>query len=158
VENTLDDQIVRSLFWMAILLSAESKQAKTAVVESIASLEPEDLSTEALLICVAHLSIRQTFAFSDHSEAFEGSLSLLPQELQAVLHLRAKLRHCFVFHILQGLSVETCSATLQVSADEIGVSICAAVLELARSRQGMWMSSIPAITILELRKGLNQHR
>ena len=131
--NILDERSLSNLFWIALLLSTNAKQAEAAVADSIGSLGPHNLSTDVLLVCVVRLSVQYNSALYDLGEAFNNSLSLLPRELDAVLHLRAKLRHCFVLRILQGLTAEACSTLLQLSADEVGVSVCAGVLELAKS-------------------------
>jgi hypothetical protein len=102
--------------------------AEEAVHEAILSLDLEDLSTDALFICVATLSIQRSYGL----QAAGTKVSMnLPEELRAVLNLPRIRRQCFVLRFLLGLPETICSSLLHTDRDEICVATGLAVSELA---------------------------
>jgi hypothetical protein len=107
-------------------------QAEDAVADAILSLDTDDFETEAFLMCVLILSIQRSRNSSKWSIRKRVEIPVtLPAELQNVLNLPLKLRHCFVLRVLIGLPKETCSQMLQVDDDELQKSVASAAVELA---------------------------
>jgi hypothetical protein len=122
----------------AVLLSGDLTQAEDAVADAILSLDTDDFETEAFLRCVLILSIQRSRSSSKWSIRKRVEIPVtLPAELQNVLNLSLKLRHCFVLRVLLGLPKETCSQMLQVDDDELEKSVSSAAVELAVAREPM---------------------
>jgi hypothetical protein len=120
----------------AVLLFGDLTQAEDAVADAILSLDTDDFETEAFLMCVLILSIQRSRNSSKRSIRKTGEISVtLPAELQNVLNLSLKLRHCFVLRVLLGLPKETCGQMLQVDDDELEKSVSSAAVELAAVRE-----------------------
>ncbi len=115
-------------FCAAVLLSGDMVIADEVVHEAILSLDIEDLSTEALSICVAALSIKRSYSL-----ATAGSLDSikLPKELLNLLKLPRLRRHCFVLRFLLGLPESICASLLHMDRDEICDATAAASSDLA---------------------------
>ena len=131
-------------FWAAVLLTADTAFAEEAVQEAILSLDMEDLSTDALLICVATLSIQRSYC----PEATGNQISLkLPEELRNVLKLPRMLRQCFVLRFLLGLPESICASLLHRDRQEICDATCAAASELSAegSQRIALLASVPMI-------------
>jgi hypothetical protein len=127
----------------AVLLSGDLTEAEDAVADSILSLDTDDFETEGFLMCVLILSIQRSRNSSKRSLRKTGEISVtLPADLQNVLDLSLKLRHCFVLRVLLGLSKETCSQMLQVDDDELEKSVSSAAVELAGVREPMSSSEM----------------
>lgn len=125
----------------AVLLSGDVTQAEDAVADAILSLDTDDFETEAFFTCVLILSIRSSRDYSKRSIRKKIDISpTLPAELQNVLNLSCKLRHCFVLRVLLGLTKETCRQMLQVDYDDLENSVSTAAVQLAaigrRARSG----------------------
>jgi hypothetical protein len=127
----------------AVLLSGDLTEAEDAVADAILSLDTDDFETEAFLMCVLILSIQRSRNSSKRSIRKKGEISItLPAELQNVLNLSSKLRHCFVSRVLLGLSKETCCQMLQVDDDELEKFVSSATVELAGVREPMRSSEM----------------
>ncbi len=116
----------------AVLLSGDVTQAEDAVADAILSLETDDFETEAFLTCVVILSIQRSRNSSKRWIRKTSEISVaLPAELQNILSLSSKLRHCFVLRVVLGLPKETCRQMLQVDDNELEQSLCSATTQLA---------------------------
>ena len=124
-------------FNAALLLTGTATAAERAVLQAISSLSPAALTSGTLL----HRTIALSIEHSRHDETKRGELGIaplnLPLELKAVLHLKSKLRQCFVLRMLLGLSVRDCVSLLQLSEDEVADNVCAAMLWLANARSNL---------------------
>ena len=106
---------------LALLISGDMETAETVVADAIESLAAEDLSTEALFLCVCTLSIQRACnaaAPSLRSKGYERSF-MLPPELQNVLDLPRMPRYCFVLRFFLGLSLSTSASLLQLDQREV---------------------------------------
>ncbi len=114
---------------VALLISGDMETAENVVADAIQSLDAEDLSTDALFICVSTLSMQRTCNASDRSvQSQEGERSFgLPLELQNVLNLPRLPRFCFVLRFLLGLPVSTSACVLQLERYQVIDYTCAAV-------------------------------
>jgi DNA-directed RNA polymerase specialized sigma24 family protein len=127
----------------AVLLSGDMTQAEDAVADAILSLDTDDFETEAFLTCVLILSIQRSRNSSKRSIRKRGEISVpLPTELQNVLNLSLKLRHCFVLRVLLGLPKETCRQMLQVHDGELEKSVSSAAVQLAAMGEPMRSSEM----------------
>lgn len=119
--------------WTTVfLLSGDATQAEDAVADAILSSDTDDFETEGFMTCVLILSIQRSRNTSKRSIRKTSEIWVtLPAELQNVLSLPLRLRHCFVLRVLIGLPRETCQQMLQVNDDELENSVCSAVVQLA---------------------------
>ena len=127
-ESHLQKTICRSVS-VALLLSGNMETAEEVVADAIESLAAEDLSTEALLICVSTLSIERATHCSETSTGRRSCERCfpLPPELQNVLDLPRLPRCCFVLSFLLGLSTSTSACLLQLEPYQVIDYSCAAV-------------------------------
>jgi hypothetical protein len=120
-------------FIASLLLTKNAGQAESAVLESIRCSDligyppAEDLFRGALK---AALALRCE-AVEQQSAELDYALSILPPELQHVLHLPTNLRDCFVLRILAGLPSDICARTLDLTACEVDWTACSAAQVLA---------------------------
>ena len=114
---------------VALLLSGDMESAENVVADAIQSLDAEDLSTDALFICVSTLSMQRTCNVIDGSvQSQKGERFFpLPPELQNVLNLPRLPRFCFVLRFLLGLPVSTSACLLQLERYQVIDYSCAAV-------------------------------
>jgi DNA-directed RNA polymerase specialized sigma24 family protein len=101
-------------FLAAHLLTANAEQAESAVMEAIASWDPDDDCEEALFERVLNIALR-----GQPSDVPDSPASFLPAELQAVVHLSPQLRRCFVLRILVGLSRQACARLLHWESRQV---------------------------------------
>jgi hypothetical protein len=125
-KTQLRDDVCKA-FFAAVLLSGDVAIAEEAVHEAILSLDIDDLSTEALSICVATLSIRRSYGLA--TARIPDSIKL-PKELLDVLKLPRLRRQCFVLRSLLGLPESICASLLHLDRDEICDATAAAFLDL----------------------------
>jgi hypothetical protein len=127
----------------AVLLSGDLTQAEDAVADAILLLDTDDFESEAFLMCVLILSIQRSRNSSKWSIRKRVEIPVtLPEELQNVLNLSLKLRHCFVLRVLLRLPKATCSQMLQVDDEELEKSVSSAAVELAVVRELMRSSEM----------------
>jgi hypothetical protein len=131
-------KIVCKAVSVALLISGDMETAENAVADAIQSLDAEDLSTDALFLCVSTLSMQRTghaAGRSVHSKGYEQFFPL-PPELQNVLDLPRLPRCCFVLRFLLGLPVSASACLLQLEPHQVVDYCCAAVSLLgARSQE-----------------------
>jgi hypothetical protein len=113
----LDTGVVLSrAFWISLLLTSQAKLAENAVLEAICCSESSSASDDVCLTAALKAALRET---EEVIECGHAELLLLPPELQRVLFLPVRLRHCFVLRVLAGLSLEICSQLLRMDIDQI---------------------------------------
>ena len=123
---------MRRVWTAAFLLSGDATQAEDAVADAILSTDTDEFETEAFMTRVLSLLIQRSRNSSKRSIRKTSEISVtLPAELQNVLSLPLRLRHCFVLRVLIGLPRETCHQMLQVNDDELEKSVSSAVVQLA---------------------------
>ena len=122
-------------FIAAILLTADMKRAECAVLRSISLLDGGCASDGCLLRGTVKASLAGAIGITEQvpEELAEGC-SMLPLELQRVLHLSRDFRQCFVLRILLGLSREVCASLLGLDVEGIDERTCASVLQLAMTQ------------------------
>ena len=106
------------LFTTALLLTADAAQAENAVLEAIRSTGPDHGGSAALLPATVAAAIRK-HAIPQSPEAVKRRFSLLPWQLNAVIYLSPRLRHCFVLRVLLGWSRKVSARALQVEVGEL---------------------------------------
>lgn len=122
-ESRLERTISRA-FLTAHLLTANIEEAESALVGAIDSWNPDhdtddDLVQEALCAAVQA-------ADSTRSNRSDESESRIPSELKPILRLPAKLRHCYVLRVLEGLSRDACAKILRLDLRQVELYTCAA--------------------------------
>ena len=130
-EGNTDHAISRA-FLTAHLLTANRKQAESAVLEAILHCDLEAGTEEAFLYRVAYAAIQVQVEYesSNVGEPVPAE-SLPPVELQAVLDLSPQLRRCFVLRVLVGLPRQVCARLLHLSVLIVDQYTCAALERLA---------------------------
>jgi hypothetical protein len=124
--------VLSRAFWISLLLSGQTKLAENAVLEAICCSESNSASDGVCLLDALRTAVRETEGVIECGDA---ELLLLPPELQRVLFLPVRLRHCFVLRILVGLSPEICSQLLRMHIDQITGATGAAAQQLVLLRQ-----------------------
>jgi hypothetical protein len=115
-------------FFTAILLTANMECAERAVLRSIRLLERERVSESSLLRGTIQTALAARVGIT---EQLDEVCSMLPLELQKVLHLPRGFRQCFVLRILLGLSREVCASLLGLDVQQIDEQACASIRRLA---------------------------
>jgi DNA-directed RNA polymerase specialized sigma24 family protein len=119
------EQTVRRAFRTAHLLTASIRQAESAVLKAIDSLDLDVETGESLFQNVILGAVRCPSIESSSNESFE------PLELQAVLRLPENLRRCFVLRVLVGFSQPACARLLNMTVATVNEYTCAALQRLA---------------------------
>ncbi len=118
-------------FITALLLTANLDRAESAVMRSIGRLD-ECVSSGALLQGTLRASLAGPGGMTaEVPEDLAEAGSILPPELQHVVHLPKDLRQCFVLRILLGLSREVCASLLGLDVQRIDEQTCASIFQLA---------------------------
>jgi hypothetical protein len=123
------EQLLCRAFWVSVLLSGDAGVAEEVIREAIEFLDMEDLSTDALLIFVATLSLQLC--------GDESAPPILPEELRSVVRLPRMRRQCFVLRILLKWPEARCARLLHVEPVQISDSLVDAVSELAAMNAAM---------------------
>jgi hypothetical protein len=126
-------------FITALLITGSVEQAEAAVLKSISFLGPYDASGEKLLRGALKAALQAPGMKTPPTpRELERAFSLLPFELQCVLHLTADLRYCFICRVLADLPRRTCAALLRLELPEVDKRTYAAVRLLVsiKQRQG----------------------
>jgi DNA-directed RNA polymerase specialized sigma24 family protein len=114
-KDATDHEIGRA-FLTAHLLTANRKQAESAVMEAIRHWDSEEDTEEAFLQLVAYAAIQAQGEYEwSRADQPVPAESVLPVELQAVLDLAPQIRRCFVLRILAGLSRQVCARLLHLN-------------------------------------------
>jgi DNA-directed RNA polymerase specialized sigma24 family protein len=125
-ENVTRDAVDRA-FLTALLLTSDPREAESAVLWSISSMEDAELSAERLVRGSIAACVERRAECAGRG-AWEDS-ALVP-ELRSVLRLPDRLRHCFVLRVLLGLRQEICARLLHLEVSEINRATLAAMLRL----------------------------
>jgi hypothetical protein len=120
-------------FSIALLVSGDMTIAEESVLEAVRSLDPEDLTTDALFVCVSTLAIHRSSRLLEQATEPHSSemLGRLPAEMQNLLKLSRALRQCFVLRILLGLPRNICASLLNLQEFQIADLTCDALSSLA---------------------------
>ncbi len=121
--------IADKAFLTAYLLTGDSRTAEKA---TLAGIESWNLSEEP-----ADAVFKRTLAAALDTPAPnepEGELPAFPAELQRVLRLPPRLRHCFVLRVLLELPLDVCARMLHLTSRRVNQSSLAAGRALACRR------------------------
>lgn len=116
-------------FVTAYLLTANADQAERITLEGINSWNPNTETPAALFQSVMHATVLPSHKPLGSDSSSPTRMSL-PVELQAVLRLAPRLRHCFILRILLGLPPQICAAWLNLSSRRVDQYTRAAVKAL----------------------------
>ena len=125
--------VLSRAFRTAHLLTADVRQAETAVLDAIDRFDPSRDPAEMLLMHTMRAAIRDPAEPSTHQPVAspEAPETFVPTEMRAVLGLSRDLRRCYVMRILAGVSQEASASLLRLSTRTIDEYTCAALLRLA---------------------------
>jgi hypothetical protein len=140
-------KMLKHAFRTAFLLTGSSEAAETAVLDAIASLDPDRISSDPLLSGTINSAVRRRAIQLDHLVEMD---SAYPVELRRVLLLAAEPRQCFVLRVLLDLAVETCSDILGLSTREVENGLRTAMLALPYLEGG----GTPRTTMLHSSSGV----
>jgi hypothetical protein len=126
---------VCNAFHIALLLTASMTGAEGAVLEAVEALDPQDMTSSALLCRTIESSVRHT-QLSGANTPIDLELVLpgLPMELRKVLELEVGLRQSFVLRILVGVSADICGLLFGWDRSLVDASTCAALNWLAMEK------------------------
>jgi hypothetical protein len=135
-ESQLQKAICKAVS-IARLMCGNMDTAEEIVSDAISSLDPEDLPTDALFICVGTLAMQGcgNRIEQNRQRQTSGTSRALPYELQNVAKLSRIPRHCFVLRFLLGLSVKKCASLMQLAEFQVIDAACVAVSMLAVLRK-----------------------
>jgi len=98
------------------------------LVGAIDSWNPDRDSDEDLVQAALRAAVQA--ANSTSSNRSDQSESRIPTELKPILRLPAKLRHCYVLRMLEGLSKDVCARILRLDSRQVERYTCAALQAL----------------------------
>jgi hypothetical protein len=116
-------------FCTALLLTADVKNAEAAVLEAIQNSDCDPL---------CGVSLRDVIERSvDPSREVQRQYTPapIPAELQEVLRLSSRLRHCFVLRILLKFSRLACAEILRLQVRQVDRYTCEALASLSVFRE-----------------------
>jgi DNA-directed RNA polymerase specialized sigma24 family protein len=114
------ESTIGKAFLTAYLLTANAKQAETAVLEAVESWDPDHESEDVLFENVLGTAVRsQPDPLPFHWRASAPDRLSLPLELKGAFSLPAELRGCFVLRILVGMSLQGCAQLLRLNARRV---------------------------------------
>jgi hypothetical protein len=128
-ESEIRDAAYRA-YITAFLLSGSAEPAEAAVLESIRLMNSNDASGEELFQGAVHAAIELEEISGQRAREQWPAPSMLPYELQCIVHLPRYPRRCFVLRVLVGLPRETCARLLRSEIDQIDEGTRAALSEL----------------------------
>ena len=138
-DGTLSQEGLQNVFAMALLLSGSVCCAEKAVLQALRSTDATELSAAVIF----RKSVSAVLTAPDPSGTVDlgvcSQLSILPPELERVVHLPREDRHCFVLRILAGCSREECTGLLNCDVRQIDRQTSRAIISLAR-----WTGPEPA--------------
>jgi hypothetical protein len=124
---------VCNAFNVALLLTGSMTGAEGAVLEAVAALEPQDMTSSVLLCRTIESSVRHLQLCGSNTPIDrELVLASLPMELRKVLEMDVGLRQSFVLRILVGMSADVCGLLLGWDRSLVDTSTCAALRWLAK--------------------------
>jgi len=115
----MTSECLRTAFLTAILLTGSVRQAETAVLEGIRSLNIDAASEEEILRTSAAAALHARQRYRRRPGETAQSSSLVPGELRRVLQLPSNLRHCFVLRFLIAMPREFCAQLLGLDASAL---------------------------------------
>jgi len=113
----------------AWFLTGSSEAAEYAVLDGIAAVDLGPIADDLLLVETVKSAMRRRADLASQSE--EAS-SHLPWELQRLFLLAPISRDCFVFRVLFGITVGSCSRILRLGMEEFDEMLWVALQELPR--------------------------
>ena len=118
-----------SAFCTALLLTADVESAEAAVLEAIENSDCDPLHGVSFRD-VIELSVDQA-----PGVPAQCADSRVPAELQEVLRLSSRLRHCFVLRILLKFSRHACAEILRLHVRQVDRYTCEALASLPVFRE-----------------------
>jgi DNA-directed RNA polymerase specialized sigma24 family protein len=101
-------------------------------LQGIRSLDIDEAPPEEILQATVAAAIDSRYRYlGEPPEEVDQAASLLPRELQNVLYLPRRLRHCFVLRLLMAMSRECCARLLGLDVNEVDRNVSLAAEELA---------------------------
>lgn len=122
------------IFTAALLLTGSRRRAEAAMTESLRSLAGSTVPCKVLGAALFCRVVTASLEGLQHVEAEPG----LPKELQRVMLLAPRPRHCFVLRFLLELPREVCAWLLHLSAEQVdeysGVAAQALAVVMVREK------------------------
>jgi hypothetical protein len=126
----------------ALLLTGDVERAEAAVLKSIGSMSFGDVAGDELIRGAVNAAMELEEVPGRSQRNPQPALSMLPFELQGVLHLPHFLRQCFVVRTLIGLPREACARLLHLDVHQVDAGARAAMLALPETQQSSFASLI----------------
>ena len=127
----LSRHLMGKAFRTAVLLTGGIRQAETALLEAIGSVDPEQVTDETFLLDCVRASLNPARQCEPTIAESEDASSVLAPELKRILLLAPHLRQALVLRVLLGLSDDDCA---RFHVRDAGQQACAAVREISHIR------------------------
>jgi hypothetical protein len=135
---------LNKIFTVALLLTRRMHSAEMAVLRSIQSSDPDDITEKALVMGAIEAVAQFGIPFTDRTAVeWPASCPELPKELQKVMDLAPALRYCFVARVLAGLPLKVCASLLHLAPHEVAAYARTAVQALARAPEKKVQETVP---------------
>ncbi len=128
-EPRISDDLLRSAFLSAVLLTRSVGSAEAALLNAIQSWNPQEPADEAFRQEVVLASIRTDA--EEYSESGHATLEFLPAELRELIELPARPRRCFVLRFLLGWPRDVCCAVLGMTSQDVDLYTDEAICSIA---------------------------
>lgn len=129
-DNSFGGALSRT-FFAVLLLTGSVEQSESALVEGIGAIEGCETPADELLRNALQAACNNLSEGGEvNGREFENAASLLPPELERVLRLPQKLRHCFTLRTLAGLPASACERILKLGASQVDAAAAMAAERL----------------------------
>ncbi len=127
IRKQLTTESLNEVYTLALLLTGSRRRADAAVTESLRQITDSGVQCASLQEALLQHTVSAALDGPQHGGAELG----LPPEMQRVLALPARLRHCFVLRFLRSMSFEQCARLLRIRPEQVAECAAAAVRMLA---------------------------
>ncbi|MGJ5814444.1 hypothetical protein [Paludibaculum fermentans] len=118
---------LNEIYTVALLLTGSRRRAEASVTEGLRQITDSDVRCESLRETLLQRTVSAALEGPQHCEADLG----LPPEMQRVLALPVRSRHCFVLRFLQDTPLEQCARMLRIRPEQVAEAAASAVRMLA---------------------------
>jgi hypothetical protein len=127
IRKQVATESLNEVYTLALLLTGSRRRAEVAVTEGLRQIADSDVQCASLQDALLQRTVAAALDGPQHGGAELG----LPTEMQRVLALPGRLRHCFVLRFLRPMPLEQCARLLRLQPEQVTECAGAAVRMLA---------------------------
>lgn len=127
IRKQVATESLNQVYTLALLLTGSRRRAEAAVTEGLQQITESEVQCASLHDALLQRTVAAALDGLQHGGAELG----LPAEMQRVLALPGRLRHCFVLHFLGRMPLEQCARLLRLQPEQVTECAGAAVRMLA---------------------------